>query len=88
MNILKLKEVLQEKNITGKDLSVKLGVSQNTVSNIVNGYSFPKPSLLVDIAKELNVDLRDLFVSTKVRDLSDPASAIKEIKRIVDGVKV
>jgi transcriptional regulator with XRE-family HTH domain len=86
MNILRLKELLQKKNVTGKELATKLGVSQNTVSSIVNGNSFPKPALLVEIAKNLEVDLRELFISTKERDLSDPVEAIKEIKRIIDRV--
>jgi DNA-binding XRE family transcriptional regulator len=64
----------------------RIGVSQNTVSSIVNGNSFPKPALLVEIAKNLEVDLRELFISTKERDLSDPVEAIKEIKRIIDRV--
>lgn len=86
MNILRLKELLQEKNVTGKELATKLGVSQNTVSSIVNGNSFPKPSLLLDIANNLEVDLRELFISTQERDLSDPVEAIKEIRRIIDRV--
>ena len=32
MNILRLKEILREKNISGKDIASKLGVSQNTIS--------------------------------------------------------
>jgi transcriptional regulator with XRE-family HTH domain len=86
MNILRLKEVLQEKGMTGKDLAIKLGVSQNTISSIVNGNSFPKPALLLDLAKVLDVDLRELFISTKAKDLSDPMTAIREIKQIVDQV--
>ena len=86
MNILRLKEVLYEKNVSGKDLAGKIGVSQNTISNITNGYSFPKPALLVTIARELDVDIRELLISTKEKDLSDPLEAIKEIKRIIQQV--
>lgn len=86
MNILRLKEVLYEKNVSGKDLSGKIGVSQNTISNITNGYSFPKPGLLLAIARELDVDIRELLISTKEKDLSDPVEAIKEIKRIIQQV--
>ena len=88
MNILRLREVLSEKGVSGKELAEKIGVSQNTISNIVNGYNFPRPEHLVAIAKELDVDLKDLFISTKEKDLSDPAGAIKEIKRIVEQVKL
>jgi transcriptional regulator with XRE-family HTH domain len=88
MNILRLKEILREKDISGKELANKLGVSQNTISNIVNGKNFPKPSLLITMAKVLDVDVRALFISTKSKDLSDPGEAIKEIKRILDQVDV
>ena len=86
MNILRLKELLGERKITGKELALRLGVSQNTISNIVNGYNFPKPSLLIEIAKELDIDIKDLFISTKEKDLSDPTTAINEIKRIIEKV--
>ena len=87
MNILRLRELLKEKEMTGKELAERVGVSQNTISNIVNGYSFPKPELLLSISEKLDVDLKDLFISTKQNDLSDPSEAIKEIKRIVDRVR-
>jgi transcriptional regulator with XRE-family HTH domain len=87
MNILRLKEILLERGVTGKDLASELGVSQNTISSIVNGNSFPKPSLLLEMARVLEIDLRDLFVSTRSKDLSDPAMAIQEIKRILEQVK-
>lgn len=65
MSILRLKEVLQEKGISGKELSEKVGVSQPAISDISNGKSFPRPELLLDIAKALDVDVRDLFHPTK-----------------------
>jgi transcriptional regulator with XRE-family HTH domain len=87
MSIIRLKDILTEKNFTGKELAAKLGVSQNTISNIVNGHNFPKPSLLLDIATILDIDLRELFVTTKEKDLTDPIEAIKEIKGILEKVK-
>ena len=65
MSILRLKEILSEKGIKGKELALKVNVTQASISNIVNGNSFPKPELLQEIAKVLNVDIRDLFTSTK-----------------------
>jgi transcriptional regulator with XRE-family HTH domain len=84
MNILRLKEVLNDKGVTGKDLANKLGVSQNTISNIVNGRNFPKPTLLVDMAKELDVDIKEMFISTKENGPSDPINVLKEIKRMAE----
>ncbi|MCO4304681.1 helix-turn-helix domain-containing protein [Riemerella anatipestifer] len=64
-NILRLKEVLKEKGVTGKELAQNIGVAEMTISNIVNGNTFPKPQTLLDIATFLNVDIKDLFNSTK-----------------------
>jgi transcriptional regulator with XRE-family HTH domain len=88
MNILRLKEILREKDIYGKELANKVGVSQNTISNIANGMNFQKPTLLIAMAKVLDVDVRELFIRTKSRDLDDPGEVIKEIKRIVEQVDV
>jgi transcriptional regulator with XRE-family HTH domain len=65
MNILRLKELLNEKGITGKELAEKVEVTPASISNIVQGNSFPKPDLLIKIAAVLNIDVRDLFQSTK-----------------------
>ncbi len=72
MNILRLKEVLTEKGMTGKDLADKIGVTPASVSNIVQGNSFPKPETLIAIASALNVDVKDLFVSTKEAEALEP----------------
>ena len=88
MNILRLKEVLTEKGMTGKELSTKLGVSQNAISNMIQGRSFPRPEHLLKIAEVLDVDVRELLISTKSKDLSDPGEAIKEISKIVRDVRL
>jgi transcriptional regulator with XRE-family HTH domain len=62
---LRLKELILEKGITGKELSEKVGVSQNTITSINQGNSQPRFELLEKIAEVLDVDVRDLFKSTK-----------------------
>ena len=47
------------------DLAERVGVSPVAISNITSGNSFPKPELLKKIADELDVDIRELFISTK-----------------------
>lgn len=64
MKILRLKEILDSKNITGKKLANELSVTEATISNLVKGESIPRKDLLLRIAEYLNVDLRDMFVST------------------------
>lgn len=63
MNLLRLKDLLNEKKITGKQLADSVGVTPASISNIVKGNSFPKPELLVKISEALDVEVRDLFKS-------------------------
>ncbi|WP_313374975.1 helix-turn-helix transcriptional regulator [Chishuiella sp.] len=65
MEILRLKEILKEKGLTGKELAEKIEVSEMSISNIVKGSTFPKPENLLKIAEVLDVDIKDLFNSTK-----------------------
>ena len=65
MNLLRLKDVLKEKEVSGKALAERVEVSPQTISNIIQGSNFPKPELLKRIADELDVDIKDLFISTK-----------------------
>lgn len=65
MSILRLKELLKEKGISGKELAEKVDVTPASISNIVQGNSFPKPDLLKQIAEALDIDIRELFISTK-----------------------
>ncbi len=66
--MLRLKEVLKEKSITGKELADRVGVTPASISNISNGNHFPKPELLKQIAQELDVDVRELFIPTKEKE--------------------
>ena len=65
MAIIRLKEVLAEKGVSNKLLAEKVGVTPATISYINNGNQFPKEDLLLKIAKVLDVDVRELFMSTK-----------------------
>lgn len=66
INILRLKEVLKEKGTTSKELSELLGISETSISRIINGTQTPKLETLLNIATVLNVDIRELFVSNLV----------------------
>ncbi len=65
MGILRLKELLKEKDITGKELAEKIGISETGMSNIVKGKSLPRQEVLLQISEILDVDIRELFYSTK-----------------------
>ena len=86
-NIYRLKEVLREKGISGKELAEKTGVTVTTISNISTGNSQPKPELILKIAEILNVDLRELFISTKPGNVTT-AEVNKALSLIEEAVKV
>ena len=65
MKLLRLKELLSEKQMTGKQLAEMVGVTPASISNIVQENSFPKPELLVKIAESLEVEVSDLFTSSQ-----------------------
>ncbi|MCD8400319.1 helix-turn-helix transcriptional regulator [Tenacibaculum finnmarkense] len=65
MNILRLKDLLKEKGITGKELAQKVDKTENAISMILNNKRQPRFELLLKIAGVLNVDIKELFVSTK-----------------------
>lgn len=69
MEILRLKEILKEKGMSGKDLAEAVKVTPASISNIVQGNSFPKPELLKSIADTLEIDIKDLFNSTIKSDM-------------------
>ena len=61
---LRIKEVLNEKGMTSKELSEKMGKSPQNISNIINGLKGISLSTLCEIAKLLDVEIRDLFAVT------------------------
>lgn len=61
----RLKVVLVERKRTGKWLAEKLGKNETTVSRWCTNESQPSLETLFAIAKSLNVDVRELLVSTK-----------------------
>lgn len=61
----RIKEVLKQKDITQTWLAEKLGKSYNMVNAYVQNRQQPRLEVLADIAKILDVDIKDLIVSTK-----------------------
>lgn len=56
-----LKQIMDEKNITSRQLEILSGVPSSTISDICNG-SMPKVITLVKIARGLNMDITELFM--------------------------
>jgi putative transcriptional regulator len=63
--INRLKIVLAEQYKTNKWLAKQLGKSLTTVSRWCTNESQPRIETMIEIAAKLNVDARELIVSTK-----------------------
>ncbi|MCI6154583.1 MAG: helix-turn-helix transcriptional regulator [Porphyromonas sp.] len=63
--INRIKAVLAEKQLTSKWLAERLAKSENTVSKWCSNKVQPSLENLVAIAKILDIDVKELLVSTK-----------------------
>jgi putative transcriptional regulator len=61
----RIKEVLKEKGIKQIWLADKLGKSYNMVNGYVQNRQQPRLEVLNDIAKILEIDVKELLVSSK-----------------------
>ncbi|MDD7252025.1 MAG: helix-turn-helix transcriptional regulator [Prevotellaceae bacterium] len=60
----RIKAALADKQMTSKSLAEKIGKSENTVSRWVANRIQPSIPQLYEVAKILNVDVRELLVFT------------------------
>lgn len=65
MDLNRLKVILVEKKKTGKWLAEKLDKNEATVSRWCTNESQPSLETLFEISKVLDVDIKELLVSTK-----------------------
>jgi len=68
-DIIRIKEILTGKGMSVQDLANETGLSYTYTSEVVRNVKFPRPDNLKLIAQALDVDLKDLFVSTKEENL-------------------
>jgi len=61
----RIKEVLEEKGIKQTWLAEKLGKSYNMVNGYVQNRQQPRLEVLNEIAAILNIDIKELIVSSK-----------------------
>jgi transcriptional regulator with XRE-family HTH domain len=90
MGILRVKELMQEKEISRDDLAEEVKVSKTTISNICTETHLPTIDLLMKIAEALDCDIRELFEPTKgtliaETELSEAKSLINKGLNILKG---
>ena len=62
---LRIKEILKERNMTGKSLAESMGKAPQYISNVINGGKGVSINSLEDIAKHLDVPISSLFADYK-----------------------
>ncbi len=68
--MLRIKEILKEKGSSQVELAFKLGLSTIGLNKMINGN--PTVETLLKIASALDVDVKDLFISTKEAEALEP----------------
>jgi transcriptional regulator with XRE-family HTH domain len=78
--ILRVKELMKEKGISREQMATRLSMTTASISNITSEKTNPPLELLLAISEVLNVDIRELFVSTKGKTNE---SSISEAKLLI-----
>lgn len=87
MAILRLKEIMILKGISRDELASKVEVSPTTISNVSSEKNLPTIQLLLKISEALDVDIRELFISTKGTAISQ--LEVEEAKVLLEkGLKI
>ena len=68
--INRLKAVLADQNKTSKWLAQKLQKNTTTVSRWCTNESQPAMETMIEIADVLNIDVRELIISTKSKEIN------------------
>lgn len=62
---LRIKEIMKNRGVKGMDLAQSVGISNVSLSNILQGKFNPSLDTLERIAEALNVELYELFAPSK-----------------------
>ena len=85
--VIRLKEIMQAKNIARATIANAMNVAPATISNISTGKVYPSVKFLIEISEYLDVDIREMFISTKGGTLTKPE--IDELKLMLNsGLKI
>jgi len=64
-HVIRLKEIMQEKEISRDTIAQAMGVAPATISNISTGKVYPSIKFLLEVSDYLDVDIREMFIPTK-----------------------
>lgn len=85
--VLRLKELMKEKNVSRAELSRRVGLTETTFSNINSGVHLPSIENLLLIADALDVDIREMFNPTKANSVTN-LEVEKAKERLSEALKL
>ncbi|CAA0146712.1 putative transcriptional regulator [Tenacibaculum maritimum] len=85
MDFLNIKEQIKSKGYTYETFGKEVGLTKTSIARIVSGTQTPSFEMLAKIAKTLDVDIKDLFHSTKTT--MDPKTEIQHIINQLENLK-
>lgn len=74
-----LEYLLEQKRLKQKEFAESLGLKQSTISNWVNGTSYPNFLLLIEIAEKLEIDI-DSFIKKDISNNLNNSNELNEPK--------
>ena len=81
-----IKDYRKKKGLSQDDLAVILGVTRSKIANWENGRTFPKPDMIKEIAKKLDINLTN---GDLINDFIDYESTLKKkFKQIEENGKI
>ncbi len=69
---LRVKEILKERGQTQKELAAMMGKSPQYIANVLNSEQGVSVNVLIDMAKALDVEFRDMFAVTRAGGEESP----------------
>jgi transcriptional regulator with XRE-family HTH domain len=91
-NLLRIGHLMKVEKISREEMAKQLGVTTATVTNLTSGKTFPSKDVLLKCCEILDVDIRDLFNSSKELNdegkLKEGKRLIKEGMSLIDSIKL
>ena len=93
---LRIREILESKDIKVSSLAETVGITRANMSNIVNGKSTPSLETLEKIANALEVDITELFGPSssggiigviRIRDTNYNINSVSDLSRLLDRIE-
>jgi transcriptional regulator with XRE-family HTH domain len=79
-DLLRIGYFMKLNNISREEMAESLNVSLATITNIANDKTYPSIHVLVDCAEIFDIDIKELFISTKISKVDDILEAKELIK--------